>query len=124
MIRAAPQIRTNMFEGDNAVIVPAQPFECVCVVRFVNGHQIARELLIDGEQMLAPRAVVVHNATAGCIEQCCNLAHAPLSGDIGGSPSILIAAEIRIGAVLQKQLHDLQRPLLLIRQPKERSSPP
>src|SRR5258708_12740363 len=113
-----------MSEGEEAVMGRAQAVGWVWFVRFVNGPQIARELLIDGEQMLAPGAVVVHNATAGCIEQCCNLAHAPLSGDIGGSPSILIAAEIRIGAVLQKQLHDLQRLLLLIRQPKERSSPP
>ncbi len=74
--------------------------------------------------MRAPRALVTGNATGSGVEQRRNLVHTPLARDFGGSRAILLAAERRIGAVLQKDLCDLQRLSLILRQPEERSCLP
>src|SRR5262249_15021205 len=119
-----PRTRAYLLEGNDAVKVPGEPLQSLFVIRFVNGNQVPRGLLIDREQVLPPRLLRVGNSAAGCIQQRRDLVHSAFPGNVGGGPSFLPAAKIRIGAVLQKELDYLQRRVLVLRQPEERSIAP
>src|SRR5204863_1307326 len=113
---AAPDAFTNILKRDDAVIVTAQPSEGFEVVGLIHRHQVARELLVELQQMRPPRAVV----TVAAAKQRRNLAHTALARNLGSRRPILLAAELRIGAVLQKELYDLQGYVLVLRQPEQR----
>src|SRR5881396_3583700 len=85
---------------------------------FSERETMARELL-------APCLRVIRNAsTAGGFKQVRDAVHTSFACDSRRGRPILVAPEIRIGAVLQKELHDFERLVLLLRQPEERRGLP